>query len=232
MKRKHIVIVEDEEDILEVIEYNLLRDGYRVSAARNGSAALTLIRRERPDLVLLDLMLPEVDGLELCRTMRTDAVTRDIPIIMVTAKGEESDVVLGLGLGADDYVTKPFSPRELAARVRVVLRRAGASSRAESGSCIVRGELTIDAQRFVARLSGRDISLTTTGFRILYALASQPGRALTREQLLRSAVGEHVVVLDRNIDVHIRAIRKSLAEYRYLVETVRGVGYRFRDSDK
>ena len=229
MTQKHIIIVEDEKDILDVIEYNLLREGYRVSVASDGHSGLQIIRRELPHLVLLDLMLPGLDGLEVCKALKQDPSTRIIPVIMVTAKEEESDVVLGLGLGADDYIAKPFSPKELIARIKAVLRRTNENNNTgtlKSPGC---GLLNIDPDRFTAQLNGKDINLTTTEFRILHALASRPGRVLKRDQLLQHASGEHVIILDRNVDVHIRAIRKALGEYRYLIETVRGIGYRFKD---
>ncbi len=223
----HIVVIEDEKDILEIIEYNLLREGYQVTTAMNGMAGLELVRNEKPDLVLLDLMLPKLSGLELCKTLKGGTLTRSIPIIMVTAKEEESDIVNGLGLGADDYVTKPFSTKELMARVQSVLRRSDTVEHQDT--IITLGPLKIDPEQFAAKLHGEHLSLTTTEFRILLTLASQAGRVLSREQILQNAVGDKVVVLDRNIDVHIRSIRKALGEHSKLLETVRGVGYRFTE---
>lgn len=223
------IVVEDERDILEVIGYNLGREGYRVVTATDGLRGLHLIRDEAPDLVLLDLMLPGLDGLEVCRRLKADPVTKAIPIIMVTAKGEESDVVLGLGLGADDYVTKPFSPKELVARVKAVLRRGRLKEEAGAGERIVRGGVVFDAARFEVRVDDEPVTLTATEFRLLHFLASHPGRVFTRDQLLNRVISEQAVVVDRNIDVHVRAVRKKLGGYRELIETVRGIGYRFKD---
>lgn len=227
--RKHIVVVEDEIDILEVIEYNLVREGYQVSVARDGTAGLKKIRKKKPDLVLLDLMLPGIDGLEICRLLKSKPKTSSIPIIIVTAKDDESDIVLGLGLGADDYVSKPFSPKELVARVKAVLRRTEAHALYDGGKSITWGPLRIDVETFQVELLDRPINLTATEFRILHVLASHPGRVFSRDELLEFSVGQQVVVIDRNIDVHIRAIRKSLQHHSDLIETVRGVGYRFSD---
>ncbi len=231
MKREKIVVVEDERDILEVIGYNLGREGYRVVTATDGLEALRLIRAEAPDLVLLDLMLPGLDGIEVCRRLKTDPVTKAIPIIMVTAKGEEADIVLGLGVGADDYITKPFSPKELVARVRAVLRRGPLKEEVGAGERIVRGGVVIDATRFEVRVDDTPVTFTATEFRLLHFLASHPGRVFTRDQLLNRVIGEDAVVIDRNIDVHVRAVRKKLGPYRDLVETVRAVGYRFRETE-
>ncbi|MEN8150739.1 MAG: response regulator [Planctomycetota bacterium] len=227
--RETILVVEDEEDILEVIRYNLAREGYRVHGVRNGEEGLDRIRRENPNLVLLDLMLPGVDGLEICRRIKKDPVTRMIPVVMVTAKGEESDVVLGLGMGADDYVVKPFSPRELVARVKAVLRRGPLLEDRAAGERIERGALVVDIGRHEARVDGEPITVTATEMRLLHFLAAHPGRVFTRDHLLSRVIGEHAVVIDRNIDVHIGSIRKKLGDHRDLISTVRGVGYRFRE---
>lgn len=230
MKGNSIVVIEDEPDILDVIQYNLVREGYDVFASTNGEEGLALIKREKPAMVLLDLMLPGKDGLEICRELKKDERTKTIPVVMVTAKGEESDVVLGLGIGADDYVTKPFSPRELMARVKAVMRRSrnGADTEA-SPERIQRDGLVIDKARYEVTVDGESISLTSTEFRLLYFLATHPSRVYTRDQLLNRVVGEDVIVIDRNIDVHVRSIRKKLGPYRDLIKTVRGVGYRFLD---
>jgi two-component system alkaline phosphatase synthesis response regulator PhoP len=229
LKREKVVIIEDEPDILEVVQYNLSREGYRVLGSRDGEEGLSLTRKEVPDLILLDLMLPGLDGIEICRRLKADPVTTAIPIIMVTAKGEESDVVLGLGLGADDYVTKPFSPKELTARVRAVLRRGPMREELQSGGRIERSGFLIDPGRHEVRVDGAQVPFTATEFRLLHFLASHPGRVFTRDQLLTRVVGEDAVVIDRNIDVHVRSIRKKAGERRDWIETVRGVGYRFRD---
>ncbi|MEQ8768334.1 MAG: response regulator [Planctomycetota bacterium] len=229
MKRHKIVVIEDEPDILEVIQYNLSREGFEVECARDGEMGLRLVQRVAPDLVLLDLMLPGVDGVELCRKLKDDDLTRNIPVIMVTAKGEESDIVLGLGMGADDYVTKPFSPKELTARIKAVLRRGKLRVEQAPGSRIVRDGVVIDRERHEVRISDRPVSFTATELRLLHFLASHPGRVFTRDHLLSRVIGENAIVTDRNIDVHVRAVRKKLGEQRDLIETVRGVGYRFRD---
>ena len=228
IRNASIFIVEDESDIQEVMEYNLAREGFKVSCSSDGEDGLVRIRRERPNLVVLDLMLPGQDGLEVCRSLRADEGTRKIPIIMVTAKGEESDIVLGLGLGADDYITKPFSPKELVARVQAVLRRSMTSGTEEPAEQRVQARgVEIDPASHEVSVDGVPIEFTATEFRLLYYMASRPGRVFTREQLVRRVIGEDVVVLDRNIDVHVRSIRKKLGEHRNLLKTIRGVGYRW-----
>ena len=229
MTGKLITLIEDEPDIQEIIAYNLKREGYQVSAALNGEDGLSIISQKKPNLILLDLMLPGIDGLEVCRRLRSQTDTQDIPIIMVSAKGEETDVVLGLGLGADDYISKPFSPKELIARVQAVLRRSSAQAKTKSDDKIERGDLIIEPSKHKASLLGQDITFTASEFKMLAALASNPGRVYTREQLINQSLGEDVVVVDRNIDVHIRAIRKKLGEQTNFIETIRGIGYRFTD---
>ncbi|MBT3366641.1 MAG: response regulator [Nitrospina sp.] len=230
MKRKEIVVIEDEADILEVIQYNLSLEGYEVCSALDGEEGLRLIKRKVPDLVLLDLMLPGLDGIEICRKLKADPATHFISIIMVTAKGEESDIVLGLGMGADDYVTKPFSPKELMARVKSVLRR-GSFRDDNAHEQISRDGMVIDLDRHEVRLEGKKIVLTAKEFQLLYFLASHPGRVFTREDLLNHVSSEDAFIIDRNIDVHIRAIRKKLDKHRDLIETIHRVGYRFRDEE-
>lgn len=229
MKREKILIIEDEPDILEMITYNLEREGFAVSATANGEEGLLKAKREGPRLVLLDLMLPGMDGIEVCRRMRADPVTSSIAVIMLTAKGEESDVVLGLGIGADDYITKPFSPKVLIARVKAVLRRGIVSDEAQPGDILKRGDLVIDLTRHEASVGGEALALTPTEFKLLHFLASYPGRVFPRDHLISRVIGEDVIVLSRNIDVHIRSLRKKLGDHRELIETVRGVGYRFQD---
>jgi len=229
VSKTKIVVIEDEPDIAEVIRYNLKREGFNVSLADRGDAGINLVRNEAPGLVILDLMLPGMDGLSVCQQLKTDPLTRDIPVIIVSAKEEESDVVIGLGLGADDYVAKPFSPRELMARVKAVLRRAPVREEQDKDRIVIK-DLLIDSVRHEVRVAGKLLQLTATEFKILYQLASQPGRAFTREQLLNRVVGEGVVVVDRNIDVHIRSVRKKLGECQDRIQTIRGVGYRFLDS--
>jgi two-component system alkaline phosphatase synthesis response regulator PhoP len=224
-----ILVIEDEADILEVIQYNLEREGNKVIACRNGEQGLSRIRTDNPDLVILDLMLPGMDGVEVCRQVKSDPVTRAIPVIMVTAKAEESDIVLGLGIGADDYIAKPFSPRELIARVKVVLRRGPLREQSGGGERVVRGDLTIDLGRHEATVGGVLLTLTPTEMRLLHFLASHPGRVFPRSHLLSRVIGEDALVTDRNIDVHVRALRQKLGEAASVLETVRGVGYRFTD---
>ena len=227
-----IAIIEDEPDIREMIEHNLSREGFDVAMAADGEAGLELVQRKGADLVLLDLLLPGLNGIEVCRRLKADAATRGIPVIIVSAKGEESDIVLGLGVGADDYVTKPFSPRELIARVRAVLRRGTLQDEEGAGKRIEREGLVVDPLRHEVRVDGLPVDFTATEFRLLHRLASHPGRVFTREQLLDSVIGDRAVVIERNIDVHVRAIRKKLANQRNLVVTIRGVGYRFRDQEQ
>ena len=229
MKNAKIAVIEDEADILEVIEYSLSKEGFRVCTALDGEEGLGLVKKELPDLVVLDLMLPGLDGIEICRKLKSDSATRSISIIMVTAKGEESDIVLGLGIGADDYVVKPFSPRELTARVKSVLRCGGL--REEVGAVIKRDRLVLDINRHEVRLEGKKIVLTAMEFKLLHFLASHPGRVFTRESLLTHVSSEDTFIIDRNIDVHIRSVRKKLEKNRDLIETIHRVGYRFRDED-
>ncbi|MBM3975049.1 MAG: response regulator transcription factor [Planctomycetes bacterium] len=230
MAKPKILVIEDEPDILEVMQYNLAREGYKVVACRNGEQGLSRIRTDNPDLVILDLMLPGMDGVEVCRQVKSDPVIRSIPIIMVTAKAEESDIVLGLGIGADDYLGKPFSPRELIARVKVVLRRGPLREQSGAGERVVRGALTIDLGRHEARIDAQLVTLTPTEMRLLHFLASHPGRVFPRAHLLSRIIGEDAIVTDRNIDVHVRALRQKLGDHAACIETVRGVGYRFADA--
>ena len=229
MSRPRILTIEDEPDILTVLEYNLSREGFSVLTAADGEEGVRLAKRERPDLVVLDLFLPRLDGIEVCRQLKLDASTRDIPIIMLTAKGEESDVVLGLGMGADDYMTKPFSPKELMARIRAVLRRGKSSDTDGERQRLHFGSLVVDPERHEVRVDDTPINLTATEFRLLHTLAVSPGRVFTRDQLIPRVIGHGAVVIDRNIDVHVRSIRKKLGQHSELIETVRGVGYRFHD---
>jgi len=232
MTRNRIAIVEDEADIREILEYNLSREGFDVESATDGASGLEMIQRSKPELVLLDLMLPDIDGLEVCRQLKGDEATSDIAIIMVSAKGEESDIVLGLGLGADDYIPKPFSRKELVARVRSVLRRASRPEPRESDpGVVVRNLLKIDPARHKAWIDDEEIEFTATEFRILLLLARHPGRIFSRSQILAEARGELAAAFDRSVDAHVRTIRKKLGSERGLIETVRSVGYRFAEED-
>ncbi len=228
---KKIVIVEDEIDIREVLIYNFEREGFTVWGAADGRYGLKLIQDKNPDLVLLDLMLPGLDGLEICRELKGDVKTSGIPIIMVTAKGEESDIVAGLELGADDYVTKPFSPKELLARAQAVLRRGRAVPVAAADKRIESNGLIIDIERHLVSIDGETVSsFTATELKLLHFLALNAGRVFTRDHLLSRIMGEESFVVDRNIDVHIQAIRKKIGRERKVIETIRGIGYRFRDT--
>jgi two-component system phosphate regulon response regulator PhoB len=229
VRRETILVIEDDADIREVIEYNLKREGYRVVSAENGERGIERARRDNPELVILDLMLPGMDGVELCRRLKQDPVTRGIAVIMVTAKDAETDQVLGLGVGADDYVPKPFGPKALLARIEAVLRRGPLREERGAGDRVVRGPLVIDSTRHEVLLDGESVTFTPTEFRLLHFLASHPGRVFSRSELLSRVIGETAIVLDRNIDVHVRAVRQKLGQHRELIETVRSVGYRFRD---
>ncbi len=230
--KKTILIVEDEEAIRQVLRHNLSREGYRVLESADGEKGLEKARAKAPDLILLDLMLPGLDGISLCRILKADPLTASIPVVMLTAKGEETDVVLGLGVGAEDYVVKPFRLKELLARVKAVLRRGPAREARLPGERVVRGDLVVDAARHKAKVGKRTLDLTATEFRLLHYLAAHPGRVFTRDMLLSRVIGQNAVVVDRNIDVHIRSIRKKLGEHRDLIETVRGVGYRFKEEEE
>lgn len=225
-----MLVVEDEEDILEVIHYNLEQEGYEVVCCMDGLQGLEQARKLKPDLVLLDIMLPGMDGVEVCRNLKEGEGTRFIPIIMVTAKSEEIDIVLGLGVGADDYIAKPFKVRELVARVKAMLRRTNLQQENTPSKRITAGDLVIDANRHEVICCGETVDFTATEFRLLHYLASHPGRVYSRSQLLDPVVGDDVVVSNRNIDVHVRALRKKLCSCSGLIETIRGVGYRFKET--
>ncbi len=230
---ERILLIEDDSDISELVQYNLEREGYKVVAAADGELGLNQAMQTKPDLILLDLMLPGLDGLSVCKKLRAMPETAGIPIVMLTAKGEESDIVVGLEMGADDYVTKPFSPKELLARIRAVLRRprastAGGGGESEEGRKTV-GPVAIDLERHEAWVRGEPLALTLAEYRLLSTLISRPGRVFTREQLLEKITGGEVYVIDRNVDVHIRAIRKKLGAEAEFIITVRGVGYKCRE---
>lgn len=233
MKDTPVVVIEDEDDILELISYNLRHAGYVVSGASSGEEGLALVESNRPKLVLLDLMLPGVSGLEVCRRLKQNPDLQAIPVLMVSAKGDESDIVTGLEMGADDYVTKPFSPKILLARVRAILRRATDSTpdtKAGAQDPIAIHELELHPGRFQAALAGRPLSLTTDEFHLLSFLARHPGWVFTRYQIVNGIKGENYVVTERSVDVRIVGLRKKLGRYSDYIETVRGVGYRFRES--
>ena len=223
-----ILVVEDEPDLLDLVVYNLRKEGFKPVRAESGEKALALARDERPDLVLLDLMMPGLDGLEVCRRLRANDATAEIPIVMVTARAEESDAVVGLSVGADDYVKKPFGMKELVARVRAVLRRTAASSD-PAGKVVRADDLEVDPAKHEVRLRGVDVGCTPTELRLLHHLVRNRGRVFSRAQLLDRAVGTDVVVIDRNIDVHVATLRKKLDDYGARIVTVRGVGYKFAE---
>lgn len=230
-QRKRVLVVDDERDLTELISFNLQRNGYEVLVANSGTEALETARRELPDLMVLDLMLPGIDGTEITRRLKSDPRTEGIPIIMLTAKGEETDIVVGLTLGADDYVTKPFSMKVLLARLATVLRRTETPAPIEQGM-LRAGPVSIDTAKHEVQVNDQPIRFTLTEFKLLAALISARGRVLTRDQLMDKAMGTDVFVTDRAIDVHITAIRKKLGEAAWLVHTVRGVGYRLRDESE
>jgi DNA-binding response OmpR family regulator len=224
-----VLVVEDEPDIRGLLAFHLEREGYQVTKCSSGAEAVRQVRASPPDLVLLDLLLPEMDGLEVCRRLRQDSATASLPIVMLTAKGEEVDRVLGLELGADDYVVKPFSPKEVVARVRAVLRRSRA---AEGAGPTVIGTLTIDVARRTVQVAGSPVSLTLKEFDLLRALAEARGRVLTREFLLDRVWGYAAAdeIESRTVDVHVRRLRVKLADEGRRIVTVKGVGYRL-DAD-
>ncbi|MBI5250575.1 MAG: response regulator transcription factor [Desulfomonile tiedjei] len=228
MAKEKILVVDDEEDILELVRYNLANEGYRVDCVPSGEEALIKAAELNPDLILLDLMLPGLDGLDVCRELKADPGTRHIPIVMLTAKGEDADIVSGLELGAEDYVTKPFSPRILLARLKVVLRRKR-NMAPEEETVMRRDDLTIDPSRHEARVEGRPLGLTTTEFRILHFLARRPGRVFSREQIISAVKGDDYAVTERSVDVQIVSLRKKLGKSGGAIETVRGVGYRLKE---
>lgn len=224
-----ILVIEDEPDIQSLLRLNLEREGHQVAVAGSGNDGLHELRRSAYDLVLLDLMLPDRDGIEVCKVMRADPALAAIPIIMVTAKGEESDVVLGLGLGADDYIAKPFRVKELVARVRVRLMRRDEDTRGAERKRMQFGDMVIDPVRHRVEIGGVEAPLTFTEFRLLSHLASHPGIAYGRYEILDRIGGGEEVVTDRTIDVHVRNLRRKLGAHADRVETVRGVGYRFSE---
>jgi len=228
MAKEKILVVDDEEDILELLSFNLSREGYQVFTAATGEEALNLSRSTNPDLIVLDLMLPGMDGLEVAKILKTDPALRHIPIVMLTAKGEEADIVTGLELGADDYVTKPFSPRVLLARARAVLRRKTQEPSEETDVLRVH-DLAIHPGRREVLVGGDPVQLTFTEFGILHFLARRPGWVFTRSQIVDAVRGEDYPVTDRSVDVQIVGLRKKLGTAGEYIETVRGVGYRFRE---
>ena len=227
MAKERILVVEDDEDILQLLKYNLAKEGYQVTGVTSGEEALKVLKSGTPDLVLLDLMLPGVDGLEVCRQLKREAQTVQVPIIMLTAKGEETDIVTGLELGADDYITKPFSPRVMLARVRTALRRRQAEPLSEAAPLKIH-ELVIHPGRHEASVADQPLDLTVTEFRLLYMLASRPSWVFSREQIVKGVHGDDYPASDRSVDVQVVSLRKKLGPCGKYLETVRGVGYRFK----
>jgi len=228
MATERILVVDDEEDLLELIRYNLGKEGYQVHCVSTGETAIREARSQPPDLILLDLLLPAVDGLSVCKILKSDPATNHIPVVMVTAKTEEADIVTGLELGADDYITKPFSPRVLLARIRAVLRRKLAQS-LDDESTIKVHELVIHPGRHEVLLRGQPVELTFTEFRLLQFLARKPGWAFSRGQIVDAVKGEDYPVTERSVDVQVAGLRKKMGDLGSYIETVRGVGYRFKE---
>jgi len=226
--RASALIVEDENEIADLVKFHLERDGMQVSVARNGRKAIEMVQGAGYDLIVLDLMLPDLDGLEICRRLKGQDRTKEIPVVMLTARGEESDIVAGLEMGADDYVTKPFSPRVLMARLRNALRKTGATEPTERIG-LVNGRLLIDRERHVVTVDGQTVELTVTEFGILHFLALRPGFVRTRDQIISAVHGRNTVLSSRTVDVHVTAVRRKIGVLGECVQTVRGVGYRFRD---
>ncbi len=222
-----IAVVDDEPDIVELISLHLRRAGFRVEGFSDSHSLLKFLEQHVPDLIILDLMLPDADGLDVCKYLRRKGEWASIPVIMVTAKGDETDRILGLELGADDYVTKPFSPRELVARVKAVLRRQ--TSAEEIKKIEVKGVLAIDLEKHEVLAEGKKVDMTSTEFKILSLLASKKGRVFTRDQILDYLWGHEKAVLDRTVDVHIRNLRKKLGQAAKLIKNVRGVGYKLEE---
>jgi DNA-binding response OmpR family regulator len=232
-RRGRVLVVEDEPDVAELIRYNLVKEGWDVLTASSGAEALKRVRESRPDVVLLDIMVPQLNGWEVCRRLKEDPETRAIPVIMVTGRVEEGDKVLGFELGADDYVTKPFSPRELSARIRAVARRRVVGEEDPKRALVKAGELEIDRYRFEVRMKGRPVELTPKEFELLAVLAGTPGRVFGRDELLDVVWGRDGFVEPRTVDVHLARLRRKFIQAKLpapRIDTVRGVGYRFRES--
>ncbi len=227
--KKRVLVVDDEKDIVDLLRYNLVREGYEVIAASNGRDALEKAT-SKPDLILLDLMMPVLDGLEACKRLKADPATASIPVVFLTARSGEVDEILGLELGADDYIQKPISPRKLVARVKALFRRLDASGETAADPGVIRaGRLEISRSTYTVRLGNREIFFPRKEFEVLALLAENRGKVFSREKLLNSIWGSDVVVVDRTVDVHIRKIREKLGEEAAAIETIKGVGYRFRE---
>lgn len=225
--KKKVLVVDDEKDILELLKYNLEKEGYETICENNGEKVLEMVNKEKPDLIVLDLMLPELSGIEICKSLKRNDNLASIPVIMLTAKDTEADIIIGLELGADDYITKPFSPKVVIARIKSVLRRT--KEKFAKKEYIHIADLEIDISKHKVIIKGKCVELTITEFRILEFFARHPGRVYTRDQILNNAWTEDSFVVDRTVDVHIRGLRKKMGKMADLIETVRGVGYRFRE---
>lgn len=223
---KTILVVDDEPDLVELIGYNLEQQGHSVVRAANGSEAIKLAKARQPDLIVLDVMMPEINGIEVARRLRSQTETASIPIIMLTAKSEEANELEGLGAGADDYITKPFSMQVLLARIEALSRRTGGSGSNSRSSVLSLGPVSIDLDEHQVSVDGNPIALTITEFRLLAALIAHQGKVMTRPGLISSAIGPGVTVTERTIDVHVTALRKKIAPHSAMISTVRGVGYR------
>jgi len=225
-----VLVVDDDPTVSDVVRRYLERAGLEVTLAADGPSALRAYESQRPDLVVLDLMLPGIDGLEVCRRLRADPRTMHVPIVMLTAKGEESDAVIGLSQGADDYVRKPFGSKELLARIAARLRSSRGELPVASGKVVTFGDLVIDPVKHEVTLAGASISLTLTEFKLLHFLVANRGRAFTRNELLNAVVGQEAIIIDRNVDVHVATLRKKLGGYGAHILTIRGLGYKFRET--
>jgi DNA-binding response OmpR family regulator len=227
---KHILVIEDDPDIRELLNYNLSREGFDVTTCSDGQDGLDQALSKKADIIVLDLMLPHLNGIEVCKKIREVPEKRSVPIIMLTAKGEETDIVFGLGVGADDYMIKPFGVKELIARIYTRLRTQKApDSERSPGEVVRQGEVEVDKARFQVKVCGTHVPMTLAEFRLFEALVARPGIVLSRDRLLDAVTGGEGVLIDRNIDVHVRSIRKKLGESRDLIQTVRGLGYKFRE---
>lgn len=229
MSKKKLLIIEDDKSLASVVEYNFSNSGYKVFCARDGQDGINQARNRMPDIILLDLMIPVIDGIEVCRQLRAESTTRETPIIMVTAKAEEVDQLIGFSAGADDYVIKPFSVRVLMEKVKTLLRRHTRSQGAGL-DIISSGPIEVDRGRHRVLVDQKQLELTPSEFRLLDTLIRHPGRAFERSELINAALGADTLALERTIDVHIRSLRKKLGVHAEIIQTVRGVGYRFRES--
>jgi two-component system phosphate regulon response regulator PhoB len=227
MSKPSILIIEDERALVEVLTYNLRKEGFEVHSATDGQDGLRRAQTTLPDLIILDLMLPVIEGLEVCRVLKSGARTKDIPLLMLTARSEEVDEIVGFQMGADDYVTKPFKIKPLIQRIKALLRRK--KTVAAEGEVVSAGGIDIDRAQHRAAAGGQELTLTPTEFRLLWALVRQPGRAFSRQELMEAAMGDDALVLERTIDVHVKSLRQKLGPRAEQIETVRGVGYRFRE---